>query len=153
MKKFAFCDPETGEIRSIVTPADDNAYEEGVQYGSLIAYEVDFNINNAQAIQTKYRKPDGTWGTKSSQPSPHHSWNNENNTWELNTDHFWAAVRNQRNQFLLMTDWTQIPDNNLDEAAREEWRLHRQALRDMTTTNSSVTSHEDLVWPAIPGQE
>ena len=63
MIKFAFCDPESGEIRSIVTPAEDNAYEEGVEYNGVVAYTIPHNTNNAEAIHTLYRK-DGAWATK-----------------------------------------------------------------------------------------
>lgn len=153
MKKFAFCDPETGEIRSVVTPADDNAYEVGRDYNGLVAHEIDFNTNNAEAIQTKYRRPDGTWGAKTQQPSPHHLWRGEELGWELQIEHFWDAIRAQRNQYLLMTDWTQIPDNSLDADMKEAWRAHRQGLRDITTANSSVTTYEEIVWPPVPGQE
>lgn len=41
-----------------------------------------------------------------------------------------TAIRAKRNQLLLESDWTQIPDVPLD---KEAWGLYRQALRDITT--------------------
>lgn len=40
-----------------------------------------------------------------------------------------TAIRAKRNQLLLESDWTQIPDVPLD---KEAWGLYRQALRDIT---------------------
>lgn len=40
-----------------------------------------------------------------------------------------TAIRAKRNQLLLESDWTQIPDVPLD---KEAWGIYRQALRDVT---------------------
>lgn len=152
MIKFAFCDPESGEIRSIVTPAEDNAYEEGVEYNGVVAYTIPHNTNNAEAIHTLYRK-DGAWATKTPQPSFFHVWKGEELGWELDTEGFWASVRQKRNHFLASTDWTQIPDSPLSESDKEAWRVHRQELRDVVANNPSATSDDDITWPAVPGSE
>jgi hypothetical protein len=39
-----------------------------------------------------------------------------------------------RNKFLTQSDWTQMADAPLTEAERAEWRVYRQALRDLPTT-------------------
>ena len=39
-----------------------------------------------------------------------------------------------RNRFLNETDWTQIPDNDLSDEQREEYRIYRSKLRDITKT-------------------
>jgi hypothetical protein len=152
MKKFAFCDPETGEIKSVVTPADDNAYEIGVEYNGLVAHEIEFNTNNAEAIQTLYRENDA-WATKTTQPSLFHVWRGRELGWVLDADQFWNSIRQKRNQFLAFTDWTQVPDSPLSEADKEAWRVHRQELRDIVSNNPSATSDSDIAWPAVPGQE
>ena len=56
----------------------------------------------------------------------------------------WAIVRDQRNAKLDASDWTQMPDNGMSEAARESWVDYRQALRDITTQTLPVT------WPSEP---
>jgi hypothetical protein len=42
----------------------------------------------------------------------------------------WQVVRNQRNQMLKDSDWTQVADAPVDKAV---WATYRQALRDVTT--------------------
>jgi hypothetical protein len=54
------------------------------------------------------------------------------------------AMREQRNQKLKDTDWTQVADAPVDKAA---WATHRQALRDIT---SQAGFPWDINWPAQP---
>jgi hypothetical protein len=54
------------------------------------------------------------------------------------------AMREQRNQKLKDTDWTQVADAPGDKAA---WAIHRQALRDIT---SQAGFPWDINWPAQP---
>lgn len=42
------------------------------------------------------------------------------------------SVRNERNRMLTASDWTQIPDAPITEAKREEYRVYRQELRDLS---------------------
>lgn len=55
-----------------------------------------------------------------------------------------AGVRSQRDSLLAASDWTQVPDAPVDQAA---WRTYRQALRDITT--QSGFPHE-VTWPVKP---
>ena len=54
------------------------------------------------------------------------------------------AIRTKRNELLAASDWTQVPDAPVDQAA---WRTYRQALRDVTT--QSGFPHE-VTWPVKP---
>ena len=54
------------------------------------------------------------------------------------------SVRSQRDSLLVASDWTQVPDAPVDQAA---WRTYRQALRDITT--QSGFPHE-VTWPVKP---
>jgi hypothetical protein len=54
------------------------------------------------------------------------------------------AMREQRNQKLKDTDWTQVADAPVDKAA---WATHRQALRDIT---SQAGFPWTVNWPAQP---
>lgn len=55
----------------------------------------------------------------------------------------WAAIRQQRNEKLSATDWTQLPDAPVDQAT---WALYRQALRDVPQQDDPFA----IVWPAQP---
>ena len=57
-----------------------------------------------------------------------------------------AAVRYKRNKLLAASDWTQIPDATVDQAA---WATYRQALRDITT-HANFPNLEDADWPTKP---
>jgi hypothetical protein len=48
-----------------------------------------------------------------------------------------------RGYLLTECDWTQNTDNKLSETKKEEWRVYRQALRDMPTTKTAT--YEELV--------
>lgn len=54
------------------------------------------------------------------------------------------AVREDRNQKLKDTDWTQVADSPVDKAA---WATYRQALRDIT---SQTGFPWNVTWPAKP---
>lgn len=55
-----------------------------------------------------------------------------------------GEVRAQRNQLLAASDWTQVADAPVDQAA---WATYRQALRDVT---AQVGFPEAVVWPTTP---
>ena len=57
----------------------------------------------------------------------------------------WATVRKNRNNLLVDTDWTQLPDVPL--ATKEAWATYRQALRDITDQPDPF----NIVWPVPPG--
>jgi hypothetical protein len=53
-------------------------------------------------------------------------------------------IRNERNQLLAASDWTQVADAPVDRAA---WVIYRQALRDIT----SQTGFPQIIdWPTAP---
>jgi len=52
----------------------------------------------------------------------------------------WQVVRNQRNQMLKDTDWTQVADSPVDKTA---WAVYRQALRDITQQPDPF----NITWP------
>jgi len=45
--------------------------------------------------------------------------------------HVLELIRTIRNELLTSSDWTQIPDVELDD--KEEWKTYRKALRDLPT--------------------
>jgi len=56
----------------------------------------------------------------------------------------WAALRGRRDWLLGKTDWTQVPDAPVDQAA---WAEYRQALRDLP---EQTEDPRDVVWPEPP---
>lgn len=55
-----------------------------------------------------------------------------------------AAVRNQRNALLAQSDWTQLPDAPVDQAA---WATYRQELRDISGQSGFPW---EINWPVAP---
>lgn len=54
-----------------------------------------------------------------------------------------------RNKRLSRTDWTQMPDAPFSEEQKAEWRLYRQALRDLTS-HKNWPNLQDVDWPVKP---
>jgi len=57
------------------------------------------------------------------------------------------SVREQRDQKLKDSDWTQVADVPVD---KEVWATYRQALRDIT---AQETFPWDMTWPTQPGEQ
>lgn len=55
-----------------------------------------------------------------------------------------AEIRTERNAKLAESDWTQVADAPVDQAA---WATYRQALRDITNQESFPTN---VAWPVRP---
>lgn len=54
-----------------------------------------------------------------------------------------------RGLLLNESDWSQISDNSLTPEKREEWRVYRQSLRDITNT---FEDPRDIVFPDLPAR-
>lgn len=67
---------------------------------------------------------------------------------ELNVDieQKWINIRSQRNIYLNETDWTQMNDSPLSQTKKEEWKLYRQSLRDITKFDNP----DHVIWPEKP---
>lgn len=63
-----------------------------------------------------------------------------------------SLVRQLRNQLLIGTDWTQVPDSPLTDAKKAEWATYRQQLRDMMSsyTDSESNTVENTTFPTPP---
>ena len=69
---------------------------------------------------------------------------NMGNDDEVSDDIFLARLRYWRNTELARTDWTQLADAPVDQAA---WATYRQALRDLPSSN---TDPREIELPLIP---
>jgi hypothetical protein len=56
-------------------------------------------------------------------------------------------IRSERNTKLTESDWTQLNDTPLDDDAKVEWTVYRQALRDLPTQEGFP---HNVVWPTKP---
>lgn len=67
---------------------------------------------------------------------------------EINSEieNLWSNIRSQRNIFLNESDWTQISDSPLSVEKKEEWKVYRQELRDITNQSDP----HNIVWPIKP---
>jgi hypothetical protein len=57
----------------------------------------------------------------------------------------WEILRSRRNDELSLSDWTQLPDSNVD---KNVWATYRQQLRDLPSNTSDI---DNVVWPTVPG--
>jgi hypothetical protein len=65
----------------------------------------------------------------------------------LKTDYSYLALRRDRDEMLMRSDWTQLPNSGLSQAAKESWETYRQALRDLPET---MTEDLEYVLPEVP---
>lgn len=89
---------------------------------------------------------------RSPPPSPFCSWSNA--TWVVDTVNYLREIRYQRELLLYKSDWTQLADAPLTVEQKEEARVYRQALRDITIpieqNPSAYVNIEDAPWPTTP---
>lgn len=67
---------------------------------------------------------------------------------EINIDdlNLWGNIRSRRDIELKESDWTQLPDSPLSSDKKNEWRVYRQELRDITNQSDP----KDIIWPTKP---
>jgi len=58
--------------------------------------------------------------------------------------------RIHREDWLIKSDWTQIPDSSISPEKREEYRIWRQALRDITNNEKWPFLIDIEDWPTPP---
>lgn len=59
----------------------------------------------------------------------------------------YAQLRAERNELLMRSDWTQLPNSGLSEEQRVLWENYRQALRDLPET---MTEALEYTLPEVP---
>lgn len=103
------------------------------EYFDVSAYYVDIKTKK---IINKPPKPNGFY-----------KFNYESKLWEL--DQFLAISSNKakRNDLLLSSDWTQLPDVDLTQVEKDRWKVYRQELRDVPQQQGYPTN---VIWPVSP---
>lgn len=61
-------------------------------------------------------------------------------------ENFLNDLRAQRDVLLAQTDWTQLADVPLSDDLKQQYKVYRQALRDLPET----ATYDNLVWPEKP---
>lgn len=67
---------------------------------------------------------------------------------ELSEEELWESVRIERDVQLNESDYTQMPDYELNN--KNEWASYRQQLRDITKLFSDPGN---VIWPKIPNKK
>ena len=66
------------------------------------------------------------------------------------------SIRQDRNDLLAQSDWTQLPDNSLTAEQKNEWVQYRQQLRDLPSQVQIKTSYistiNAMTWPLAPDE-
>ena len=58
-------------------------------------------------------------------------------------------LRHQRNNLLMESDWTVLPDSPI--ADKTAWQNYRAELRDLTNGLTTVEQVDAVTWPTKPG--
>jgi hypothetical protein len=147
MIKFAQINIQTGEVLNVFNLQSAHGYTDGAITDGILFKRLPPDTDDLEFQQTQYWR-DNQWNTRDKCPGPFYQWANYG--WHLDMTSFWQGVKHRRQTLLSYCDWTQVADNQLTEEKRAEWRVYRQALRDLPTTQSSLEHPSDLVWPTKP---
>jgi len=150
MNKVALISPN-GEANNIVSTHVDSMYQDGVDYGGLLAKHLSPSDSDDTYINYKYWDfDDSTWKDRSPRPAGYYKW--EDNAWQLDSVILFSELRQFRDLYLMQCDWTQVADSPLTDAKKAEWATYRTALRNVPANNPSITSLEDVTWPTAPSE-
>lgn len=74
-----------------------------------------------------------------------------NNEWSYElktptTEELFNTIRIKRDQLLVNSDWTQLPDSPFITEKKTEWNIYRQQLRDLPFTCDPTNP----IWPIPP---
>lgn len=119
LNKYTHYDPDTGEIIMAFTGTNEDA-------------ELNTPYIEGEYDPKTYIIVDGVAVEKSGTP------------FEETDEYFLNLLRQQRDMLLQQSDWTQVPDAPVDQAA---WATYRQALRDLP---ANTTDPRNPVWPSQP---
>ena len=65
--------------------------------------------------------------------------------WELSGQ--WKRIRTERDRLIAETDWMMLSDTGTVSTA---WKNYRKALREIPSSQDSVTRFKDITWPSKP---
>jgi len=91
-----------------------------------------------------YDEETNEWVAPAAKPDDNAEWDEENLEWIPGDVVLARNARTQRDALLSESDWTQVPDAPVDQAA---WAEYRQALRDLPQQAGFPT---EITWPQKP---
>ena len=92
---------------------------------------------------------DNGWVNRGPRPTDWYMW--DGSGWVINTEDLYRNIRYERFLRLAQSDWTQGADSPLTEEKKAEWRIYRQALRDiMANLPEDLDDPAEVVWPSEP---
>ena len=59
----------------------------------------------------------------------------------------WVQIRAERDRLIAETDWMMLSDTGTVSTA---WKNYRKALREIPSSQDSVTKFKDITWPSKP---
>jgi len=120
MPKYTQYDPDSGEILSVLSCSEvDRELHEPCLPGEYSALE--YKVVDGAAVRKDQAIID-----------------------EVLANQAWADFKILRDGYLKESDWTQVPDAPVDQAA---WATYRQALRDLPANTDDPANP---VWPIQP---
>ena len=148
--RFVFINSE-GLLNGICSPGSDDQFVNLQMYGDSRAVIIPAEVDSDDLMVTGwYDTDDDTWKIRDKCPSLYHVWVDK--AWAFDSESFFEILRSERNEKLYSSDWTQLVDSPLPDSDKALWVTYRAALRDVPSTNASITSLDDVVWPAEPGE-
>lgn len=146
---FAFVNNDTGNVESIIDIGlFATNYTDGQVQGEHTMFDVT-DRSDLDVLMSERAYKNGEWIMRPPQPNIHYDWDNATESWVL-SPRLMEEVRAKRNKLLLGSDWTQMPDAPLSDAAKAQWADYRQALRDLPQNVGEITSLGEVVWPIPP---
>ena len=153
VKFVCFITESTGKIDRIVFPQNEFP-DEGVTDGVRVVYLTETNMGTTDLAEfmDKYWFNTATlqFDDVGAPPNNYATYSLETESWSWDAAPVLAEIRHYRTQFLLATDWTQVPDNTLTDAQREEARTYRTALRNVTSSLDNPENVDAVAWPTPP---
>ena len=136
---------KNGQIEHTVSPGDDSIYADGQIIDGFLCKHFEVGVNLSEFSRVNYW--DGSeWITRVPKPNRYYDW--ETTSWALNSSRLQADIRSTRNDLLLRTDYTQLPDSPVDAAL---WVVYRQELRDLPANLPiDLDNSDNVVWPVPP---
>jgi len=77
-------------------------------------------------------------------PDENHTFNIETESWEVDLKIAEETLRSEIKSLLSQSDWTQLPDTEVD---KEAWAVYRKELRHLLEDTSDPLN---VVWPTKP---
>jgi hypothetical protein len=136
---LTFFDLEKILSRSVTV--DDISYLETLGYYPVTTRDFP-NISHTQNVRMAMPEfIDGVWFEK------YEVYDKTSEQIEIDTENAKITARNNRNYLLQVCDWTQLLDANLSDDKKNEWKIYRQALRDVTEQTGFPWN---IIWPEQP---